>query len=110
MAGFEKLLDSEHFWLAVGACGQILFSARFLIQWLASENRKQSVIPVQFWYFSIGGGLLLFAYSLYRMDPVFIAGQSLGIFIYTRNLYLINNAGSPKSDATTTPPKEAPAE
>ncbi|MGZ8933171.1 MAG: lipid-A-disaccharide synthase N-terminal domain-containing protein [Halobacteriota archaeon] len=86
------MFDTEHVWLVIGFLGQIFFSARFLVQWLASEKQKQSVIPVAFWYFSIGGGLLLFAYSIYRMDPVFIAGQSLGIFIYTRNLYLIHNA------------------
>lgn len=88
----DRFLDSEHFWLIIGFAGQILFSARFLVQWIASEKIKQSVVPVTFWYFSIGGGILLFAYSLYRMDPVFIAGQSLGIFIYSRNLYLIHNA------------------
>lgn len=95
----DRLLDSEHFWLIIGFAGQLMFSARFLVQWIASEKIKQSVVPVTFWYFSIGGGILLFAYSLYRMDPVFIAGQSLGIFIYSRNLYLIHNAPEqPASD------------
>jgi lipid-A-disaccharide synthase-like uncharacterized protein len=62
---------------------------RFLVQWIASERAGRSVIPTAFWIFSIGGGVLLFAYSLYRRDPVFIAGQGLGLFIYLRNLYFV---------------------
>jgi lipid-A-disaccharide synthase-like uncharacterized protein len=97
--GPGSILDSEHLWLAIGFLGQILFSMRFLVQWIASEKRGESVIPVAFWYFSIGGGLLLFAYSLWRVDPVFIVGQSLGVFIYSRNLYLIHR--SPPANAAT---------
>lgn len=82
-------LDAEHIWLAIGFVGQALFASRFLVQWIVSERRRESVIPIAFWYFSIGGGLLLFAYSLWRLDPVFIVGQSLGIVVYARNLYLI---------------------
>lgn len=63
---------------------------RFLIQWLASEKRRESIIPVAFWYFSISGGIILLAYSLWRQDPVFIMGQSLGVIIYARNLYFIH--------------------
>jgi lipid-A-disaccharide synthase-like uncharacterized protein len=88
--GPGSFLDSEHVWLAIGFLGQILFAMRFIVQWIASEKRGESVIPVAFWYFSIGGGLILFAYSIWRMDPVFILGQSLGVFIYGRNLYLIH--------------------
>ncbi len=77
------------FWLALGFFAQLLFSARFLIQWIASERAGKSVIPLLFWYFSIAGAGLLLIYSIYRKDPVFILGQSTGIFIYTRNLYLI---------------------
>jgi lipid-A-disaccharide synthase-like uncharacterized protein len=93
--GPGSFLDSEHLWLAIGFLGQILFSMRFLVQWIASEKRGESVVPVAFWYFSIGGGLLLFAYSLWRVDPVFIVGQSLGVFIYSRNLYLIHRPSAP---------------
>ena len=82
-------MTMDHLWLGVGLLGQGLFSARFLIQWIASERRGQSVIPVPFWYFSIGGGLTLLAYAIYRLDPVFILGQSTGIFVYARNLYFI---------------------
>lgn len=77
------------FWLGLGFFGQALFFMRFVVQWIASERRKQSVIPHAFWYFSIGGGMILLSYAIYRRDPVFIAGQSIGLFVYSRNLYLI---------------------
>lgn len=73
----------------IGFVGQAFFTARFLVQWIASERAGRSVIPVAFWFFSIGGGLILFGYALYRRDPVFILGQGLGTFIYVRNLMLI---------------------
>ena len=76
-------------WVALGFVAQALFSMRFLVQWIASERAGRSIVPTAFWLFSIGGGVLLFAYSLYRKDPVFIAGQGLGLFIYLRNLYFI---------------------
>jgi lipid-A-disaccharide synthase-like uncharacterized protein len=76
-------------WVVLGFLGQGLFTARFLVQWLASEKAGRSVIPLAFWFFSIGGGLLLLIYSLYRGDPVFILGQGLGLLIYVRNLMLI---------------------
>ena len=85
-------MTAEHVWLAIGLLGQALFSARFLIQWIASERRKQSVVPRQFWYFSVGGGLTLLLYALYRRDPVFILGQGAGLFVYARNLYFIHKA------------------
>ncbi|MBI3029271.1 MAG: lipid-A-disaccharide synthase N-terminal domain-containing protein [Candidatus Rokubacteria bacterium] len=75
--------------VAFGLLGQALFSARFLIQWIASERRKESVVPIHFWYFSIGGGLTLLIYAILRLDPVFIVGQAAGLFVYSRNLYLI---------------------
>ena len=76
-------------WLVIGFAGQALFTARFLVQWLASERAKRSVVPLAFWYFSLGGGLTLLAYALYKRDPVFIVGQATGTFIYLRNLYFI---------------------
>ncbi|GAB4569629.1 MAG: lipid-A-disaccharide synthase N-terminal domain-containing protein [Rhizobacter sp.] len=75
--------------VALGFCGQALFSMRFVVQWLASERAGRSVIPTLFWYFSIAGGLTLLAYAVYRADPVFIVGQGLGLFIYLRNLWLV---------------------
>jgi len=77
--------------LAVGFTGQALFSARFLIQWIASERSGRSVMPVLFWYFSLGGGLTLFIYAAYREDPVFMLGQAFGLIVYIRNLWLIRH-------------------
>ena len=79
------------FWLIIGLSGQFLFSMRFFIQWIYSERIKKSIIPTAFWYFSIAGGLTLLSYAIYRKDPVFILGQSLGLIIYIRNLILIKN-------------------
>jgi len=73
----------------IGYAGQALFTMRFLVQWIASERAGKSVIPLAFWFFSLGGGMLLFGYALYIKDPVFILGQGLGVFIYMRNLYFI---------------------
>lgn len=79
-------------WVILGIIGQVFFSARFLAQWIASEKAGKSVIPLSFWFFSIGGGLMLLAYALYRRDPVFILGQAFGLFIYVRNLMLIRKS------------------
>ena len=76
-------------WLALGIFGQALFAMRFIVQWLASEKEGRSVVPVAFWFFSIGGGVLLFGYALYIRDPVFILGQGFGVFVYARNLYFV---------------------
>ncbi len=80
---------SSTLWLIIGFAGQALFASRFIVQWLVSEKRGKSVIPIAFWYLSISGGLLLLTYAIWRKDPVFILGQSMGVFIYTRNLMLI---------------------
>lgn len=80
---------SDKLWLVIGFLAQGLFSARFIVQWLASEKAKKSVVPLAFWYFSVAGSLLLLCYAIHRKDPVFILGQSTGLFIYLRNLYLI---------------------
>lgn len=82
-------MEQNVIWLVVGFMGQALFSARFLVQWLASERRKKSVVPLAFWYFSVAGGTTLLAYAIHRQDPVFIVGQAAGLFIYLRNLQLI---------------------
>lgn len=84
-----EIAKDHGFWLAIGFLGQALFSARFLIQWLASEKVKKSIIPNLFWWFSIGGGSILLIYAVHRADPVFIVGQATGLFIYLRNIYLI---------------------
>ena len=82
-------------WVLLGFAAQGLFTMRFLVQWIASERAKRSVIPLAFWYLSIGGGLLLLIYALYRKDPVFIAGQAFGLIVYLRNLYFIVTHGRP---------------
>jgi len=80
---------TEIIWVTIGFAGQALFSARFVIQWLKSEKLKQSIIPIEFWYFSIFGGITLLSYAIYKKDPVFICGQLFGVLVYTRNLYFI---------------------
>lgn len=82
-------MTSETLWIAIGFLGQALFTSRFLVQWIVSERRGESVIPLAFWWFSILGGLTLLSYALWRQDPVFILGQATGLVVYTRNLILI---------------------
>jgi lipid-A-disaccharide synthase-like uncharacterized protein len=86
----SELTTTDWVWLGIGFFGQAMFFMRFFIQWLYSERMRQSVIPDVFWYFSIAGGLTLLVYAIYRMDPVFIIGQSTGVLIYSRNLYFIH--------------------
>ncbi len=76
-------------WVVLGLIAQGLFTMRFVVQWIASERAGHSVIPMAFWFLSIGGGLLLLVYALYRKDAVFIAGQAFGVFVYLRNLYFV---------------------
>ena len=79
----------ELIWLSIGLVAQLLFSMRFLVQWIATEKARASIIPETFWYFSFAGGILLLTYAIYRLDPVFILGQATGLVIYSRNLYFI---------------------
>jgi lipid-A-disaccharide synthase-like uncharacterized protein len=76
-------------WIALGFVAQTLFMMRFAVQWIASERARRSVIPVAFWFFSMGGGILLLIYAIHRRDPVFIAGQTFGLVVYARNLALL---------------------
>ena len=86
----DYLIESpELIMIVVGFGGQALFASRFILQWLSSESVGRSVIPIGFWYCSIGGGSVMLIYAVWREDPVFICGQGLGLFIYLRNLYLI---------------------
>ncbi|NMG17617.1 lipid-A-disaccharide synthase N-terminal domain-containing protein [Aromatoleum bremense] len=82
-------MGRETLWLVVGFAGQLTFTGRFALQWLYSEYKKRSLIPVGFWYLSLVGSALLLAYAIYREDPVFIVGQSFGFIVYLRNLQLI---------------------
>ena len=76
-------------WLAIGFAGQLLFTSRFLVQWIASERARRSVVPIAFWWLSLAGGATLLAYAIQRHDPVFAVGQGAGLVIYLRNLALI---------------------
>lgn len=99
-------MSIEIIWLAIGFLGQGLFFGRWVIQWIASERKAESQVPILFWYMSLIGGLITLAYAIYREDPVFIAGQSIGSIVYIRNLMLISRAsrtnqpGSPSSPQT----------
>lgn len=84
--------SSPMLWLVIGFLGQAVFTARFLAQWIASEKKRDSVVPVIFWWLSLVGGLTLLAYAVHRADPVIIVGQSMGVFIYIRNLMLVAKA------------------
>src|SRR3954464_5867682 len=76
-------------WLMIGFLGQAIFTARFMVQWLASERKRDSIVPVAFWWLSLAGGIILLSYAIHRQDPVIILGQGMGLFINTRNLMLI---------------------
>lgn len=89
MAHAIAWLTLDRIWVLVGFMGQALFTARFVVQWFKSEIVGKSVIPLAFWYFSVGGGVILLAYAIHKADPVFIAGQGGGLIVYARNLYLI---------------------
>ena len=86
---FQSLSVNEMIFLIIGFTGQGIFASRFIVQWILSEKKGESYIPVIFWYLSIFGGISLLTYAIFRKDPVIIVGQTFGIFIYLRNLYLI---------------------
>ena len=85
-------MTSPSFWLSVGFLGQAAFTARFVIQWIASEKKRDSVVPVAFWWLSLLGGLALLSYAISRRDPVIVVGQAMGLFVYVRNLMLVAKA------------------
>lgn len=85
-------MAASSLWLTIGFLGQALFTARFLVQWLASERHRAAVVPVAFWWLSLAGGGALLAYAAHRRDPVIVVGQVMGLFVYARNLTLIDRA------------------
>ena len=87
---YDVLVARFDLWAAFGVLAQLVFGARFIVQWIASEVAGKSVIPIAFWYFSLIGGVALLSYAIYREEPVFIAGQLPGIIVYSRNLYFIH--------------------
>jgi len=86
---FGEMPMGEKIWLGVGLAGQLCFASRFLVQWISSESKQRSHIPVAFWYLSLAGGLILLSYAIWRRDPVFIIGQAFGGIVYVRNLMLL---------------------
>ncbi|MEZ5669769.1 MAG: lipid-A-disaccharide synthase N-terminal domain-containing protein [Alphaproteobacteria bacterium] len=94
MFGYEwsEIFSVETLWLTIGFAGQGLFFVRWLVQWFSSERERRSVIPISFWYLSMGGAIVLLAYAVYREDPVFILGNVFNSAVYARNLYLIQRA------------------
>lgn len=95
------MITTDTIWIATGFLGQGLFFGRWIVQWLASERSASSKVPISFWYLSLVGGLITLAYAIYRKDPVFIAGQSIGSVVYIRNLMLIyrENLSKPAAGA-----------
>lgn len=89
MKGIFDFSQPEAWWLILGFFGQLVFAGRFIVQWIVSEKKKQSIIPIAFWWLSLAGSLLLLAYSIHRKDLVFILGQSMGFIVYTRNLQMV---------------------
>lgn len=91
-AFLESWAHNWSFWLAIGFFGQALFASRFIIQWLYSERAKRVVVPTAFWWISLAGGLVLTVYAIHKRDLVFTLGQFSGLFIYSRNLWLLHTA------------------
>jgi lipid-A-disaccharide synthase-like uncharacterized protein len=96
---------TEILWLGLGFLAQLLFATRFIVQWIASEKARRSIVPETFWYFSFAGGFLLFCYAIYRLDPVFMLGQGTGLLIYARNIQMIWHSRA--TDAQTAPARTA---
>lgn len=86
-----------NYWVAFGLVGQLAFSLRFIVQWIVSERKEESVIPVAFWYLSLLGGIILFVYAIHRRDVVFTLGQGSGLIVYIRNLILIRRKKAEQS-------------
>ena len=97
------MTTTETVWIVIGFLGQGLFFGRWLIQWIVSERQAESRMPIAFWYLSLVGGLITLAYAIYRRDPVFIAGQSIGALVYIRNLMLIHRQGQQPASSSVAP-------
>lgn len=89
-------MSNLSFWLTVGFVGQVFFTLRFLVQWVVSERKRDCVLPTAFWWLSLLGGAALLSYAISRRDPVIITGQTMGLFVYVRNLMLVSRAKGAK--------------
>lgn len=107
-AWWAGMTPLDRLWLGIGMFGQLMFTGRWFVQWIATERARKSVVPATFWYFSFFGGLLVLAYGIYRADPVIIIGQ-FGVFIYARNLYflLTHQRAEAAKDRHSAPPEMA---
>jgi len=85
-------MTTEQMWIGIGLLGQAFYGTRILVQWIATERQKQSVVPMSFWLFSVAGGLTLLSYAILRLDPVFIVAEATGLLIYARNLYFLRQS------------------
>ena len=95
-------------WVAFGLVGQILFGSRFIVQWVASERRKASYIPVMFWYLSLSGGIITAIYAIHIRDTVFTIAQCAGLLVYVRNLMLIHRPPHAESGTPQPAPPDRP--
>ena len=95
----DVFLGTVDYGILIGYVAQALFAMRFVVQWIASERAGRSVVPTAFWVFSIGGGVMLLGYAIYRRDPVFIIGQAFGVFVYLRNLQFLLRSGGQSAPA-----------
>ena len=102
------LTTAEKAWIAVGFVGQVIFGLRFVVQWIATERKRQVVVPAVFWHMSLAGTIILLAYAIYKVDPVFIAGFSLNMLIYMRNLYFVHLHRRPAADGVAGRSQETP--
>ena len=86
---YDVFVAKFDFWLAFGLVAQLFFTARFLVQWISSERAGKSVVPMAFWFFSMGGGVMTLIYGIVKREPIIILGQTLATVIYIRNIMLI---------------------
>lgn len=106
-AWWAGMTPLDRAWLGIGMFGQLMFTGRWFVQWIATERARRSIVPATFWYFSFFGGLLVLAYGFYKADPVIIVGQ-FGVFIYARNIYFLLRARTEiVADQASSPPRIA---
>ena len=86
---YDVFVAKFDFWLAFGLIAQLFFTARFLVQWISSERAGMSVVPMAFWFCSMGGGIMTLIYGIAKREPIIILGQALATIIYIRNIMLI---------------------
>ena len=99
---FDASSWTSFLWVLLGLAGQLCFFGRMFLQWLASERANASVVPPVFWWLSLGGGVCLLSYFVWRLDPIGVLGQSTGVAVYLRNLWLIRGPQGAERTAEST--------